>query len=293
MLVGCVYFWKISKDWHWLELYACASGILSMVGVYFFPESPKYLVSLRKYDEARLAINTIARINNITKVFDCQFDREVEERRTEGSMMIETNISASVLSSTKAAANEEKQLDGSLKDLLKIRRHSINLILMVFFWIASSFGFFLVNYTIKNIGGDFFMNSLVSACAAVPTTAVGGFLYYRLGVKVVFHIFFSIAVVGSVGLVFFSETQPGLVPIMVAFAKGGTQAGLETCYLANSFLFPAIFAGTAFGMCNAGAKITTIVAPILAEFKPPLPMIVVSIVTSLGAVLPIFIKAEP
>jgi len=64
---------------------------------------------------------------------------------------------------------------------------------------------------------------------------------------------------------------------MVALAKGGVQATFDICYLANSFLFPAIFAGTAFGICNAAAKISTILAPMLAEFAPPLPMIIFSI----------------
>ena len=294
-LIGCLYFWQISKDWHWLELWACGSGIFSMIGVYFLPESPKFLVSLKKYDQARQAINTIARINKIQEAFDCQFDREVEDLRENidlNNLKEISDTSATGLSPAKAGINEEKQLDGSLKDLLKIRRHANNLILMVFFWIASSFGFFLVNYTIKKIAGDFFNNNLVSALAAIPTTALGGFLYDRLGVKRVFMTFFSIAVVGGIALIIFSESQPDLVPIMVAFAKGGVQATLETCYLANSFLFPAIFAGTAFGICNAGAKIATIVAPVLAEFTPPGPMIVFSIFAAMGAVLPIFLKTE-
>ena len=80
-LLGCLYFWKMSKDWLWLEIYACATGIISMVGVFLLPESPKFLVTVKKYDQARLAINTIARINKSNEVFDCQFDREVVQRR--------------------------------------------------------------------------------------------------------------------------------------------------------------------------------------------------------------------
>jgi hypothetical protein len=61
----------MSKDWLWLEIYACATGILSMIGVFLMPESPKFLVTIKKYDQARLAINTIARINKSSEVFDC------------------------------------------------------------------------------------------------------------------------------------------------------------------------------------------------------------------------------
>jgi len=191
-----------------------------MVGVYFMPESPKYLVSKKKYDEARLAINTIARVNNTNKVFDCQFDSEVNELRRRSTIDI-LNANSGFDSQTKAALIEEKKLDGSLKDLFKIRRLSINLLLMIFFWVASSFSYFLVNYTIKKIPGDFFINNLVSALAAIPTTAIGGTLYARLGVKKVFFLFFLIATFGGIALVILSESQPDLVPIMVAFAKGG------------------------------------------------------------------------
>jgi Na+/melibiose symporter-like transporter len=115
---------------------------------------------------------------------------------------------ANVLSSPKAFITEEKKLNGSLKDLLKIRRHLVNLILMIYFWVASSFSVYLVNYNIKNISGDFFMNNLISALTAIPISGLGGFLYYRLGLKVVFMIFFSFSVVGGIAIIIFSSTYP-------------------------------------------------------------------------------------
>ena len=38
------------------------------------------------------------------------------------------------------------KLTGSLKDLIKIRRHFINLIIMVVVWIGSSFNYYLINF---------------------------------------------------------------------------------------------------------------------------------------------------
>jgi Na+/melibiose symporter-like transporter len=183
-----------------------------MVGVYFMPESPKFLVSIKKYDQARLAINIIARVNKSKEVFDCQFDTEVIQRKENHNILNPSEISmisdANILSSPKALIMEEKKLDGSLKDLLKIRRHLVNLILMIFFWVSSSFSVYLVNYNIKNIKGDFFMNNLVSALTAIPISAIGGFFYYRLGLKMVFMIFFSFSVVGGIAIIIFSENYP-------------------------------------------------------------------------------------
>jgi len=77
---------------------------------------------------------------------------------------------------------------------------------------------------------------------------------------------------------------------MVLLARGGVKVALDLCYLANSTIFPAIFAGTAFGMCNIGAKLFTIFAPIIAEVKAPIPMIIFTIVVALGIVAATFIK---
>jgi hypothetical protein len=188
---------------------------------------------------------------------------------------------------------EEKHLNGSMKDLIKIKRHLINLILMVYFWIASSFSLYLVKYSIKNLPGDFFMNNLITGVSDVPVAILGGYLYHKFGLRIVLFSFFLIALFGGILLIILSESNQSLVPIMIAFAKGGVKVTFDVCYLGNSFLFPAIFAGTAFGFCNAGAKIFTILSPLIAEVDPPIPMILLSILTSSGAISSLFIKTAP
>ena len=164
---------------------------------------------------------------------------------------------------------------------------------MVYFWIASSFSLYLVNYSIKNLNGDFFMNNLISGVSDVPVAILGGYLYHKFGLRAVLCSFFTVALLGGIMIIIFSETNPNLVPIFIAFAKGGVKVTFDICYLGNSFLFPAIFAGTAFGICNAGAKISTILSPMLAEVEPPIPMIVLSILTASGAMSSLFIKTAP
>ena len=82
IVIACVYFSKISKNWIWLEIIACILGVISMVGCYFLPESPKFLISRKRYNEARAAINWIAKFNCQREQFNSQFDREVIDRKT-------------------------------------------------------------------------------------------------------------------------------------------------------------------------------------------------------------------
>jgi hypothetical protein len=58
-----IYYWFISNWWIPIQVFGGVLTAISMVGVYFLPESPKFLITMRRYDEARAAINVIARVN--------------------------------------------------------------------------------------------------------------------------------------------------------------------------------------------------------------------------------------
>lgn len=73
-----LYYWFISKEWLPINIFAGGLTALSMVGVFFLPESPKFLLTMKRYDDARAAINVITRINK-KATFTGKFDREVIE----------------------------------------------------------------------------------------------------------------------------------------------------------------------------------------------------------------------
>jgi hypothetical protein len=62
-------------------------------------------------------------------------------------------------------------------------------------------------------------------------------------------IFFFTSSVGAVLLIIFGRLNPALDSVLVMLAGCGVKVCLDLCYLANSTIFPAIFEGTAFGMC--------------------------------------------
>jgi hypothetical protein len=43
------------------------------------PESPKFLITIKKYDECRAVMSMISRINGKNDTFDGKFDKEVQE----------------------------------------------------------------------------------------------------------------------------------------------------------------------------------------------------------------------
>ena len=51
-LIGSMYFMYISKNWFWLLFAAYILQIIGTTAVFFFPESPKYLVKSGQLCEA-------------------------------------------------------------------------------------------------------------------------------------------------------------------------------------------------------------------------------------------------
>lgn len=78
-MVGTFYFWQISKHWQGLEIYAASLCVISLIGSTIMPESPKFLITMKRYDEARHAISAIAKANG-KEPFNELFDREVADK---------------------------------------------------------------------------------------------------------------------------------------------------------------------------------------------------------------------
>lgn len=58
-----IYYWFISKNWIYINIFGTVLTVVSAVGVWFIPESPKFFISRKRYDEARNAISFIAKVN--------------------------------------------------------------------------------------------------------------------------------------------------------------------------------------------------------------------------------------
>jgi len=70
-----LYFWLISIDWRWLEVFAIGMTLFCIIGSLFIPESPKFYLSKKRWDDARKSLSSIARFNRL-EPFNRKFDRE-------------------------------------------------------------------------------------------------------------------------------------------------------------------------------------------------------------------------
>lgn len=145
----------------------------------------------------------------------------------------------------------------------------------------------------KYIPGSIFISTLIACIGDIPLSIAGGFLYHYKGPRVAIPIFLIVAMCGSVSLITWVDNVQALIPLVVLITRSGVKASFDACYLANSTIFPAIFAGTTFGFCNIGAKVVTIFSPLTAEVKPPVPMIIFTILAGVACFLASLIRLDP
>ena len=60
-LVITVYFGWINKHWQYIQFPTVTFGLIGVVFLYFQPESPRFLVSVKRFEEARAAPGPPAR----------------------------------------------------------------------------------------------------------------------------------------------------------------------------------------------------------------------------------------
>ena len=145
----------------------------------------------------------------------------------------------------------------------------------------------------KYIPGSIYVSTLIACLGDIPLSIAGGFLYHHVGPRVAIPVFLLVGIAGSISLITWAKSVEALIPVVVLFTRSGMKSTFDSCYLANSTIFPAIFAGTAFGICNIGAKFVTIFSPLTAEVKDPVPMIIYTCLAGVAAILASMLRLPP
>ena len=193
--------------------------------------------------------------------------------------------------SSDGAAGDAGKVDGSIKNLIKDRTMFVNLVVLLFLWVASAFDYYLINFQLKYIEGDIYVNTVVSSVSEVTAYIVSGALYDKIGPKVSFVASFVIGIIGSLFYITLSTSYKSMVPIMVLGAKFGISGSFNVVYLANG-LFPAVYSSTTFGLCNFFARFASMLAPILAEQPKPIPMLIFCVMAAAAAGVSLLLRTD-
>jgi hypothetical protein len=191
--------------------------------VIFFPESPKFLYSKGRFNEARASLRQLARFNGVNSAdeFEFIFDSEIRNKDP-------LNYSRNYEIPLSNPSNEQNSLDFDAdrvetndtlietddeSDLKKYQEENYksNLVKMTIMWSATSFSNYLLNFLNKYLEGSIFDNNYYEGLANILSIVLGASIYANFGKRNSFIISFALCILGGV-LIFCLETGSVTIP---------------------------------------------------------------------------------
>ena len=130
----------------------------------------------------------------------------------------------------------------------------------------------MINFYLKYVGGNIFINVILSTISENIAYNVGSCMQSKFGTRKSFIILFIISIVFSLPLIFWDDVV-WVIMVSVFCSRFGIAASFTLIYYVNQEVFPALFVPFSFTVCNFFARMIAIVAPQIAEIPKPFPVL--------------------
>ncbi|KAM4731840.1 solute carrier family 22 member 4-like isoform 2-T2 [Anableps anableps] len=265
LLPGTAY---LVRSWRHLSLIMAVPGLACIPLWWLVPESPRWLLSQGRLQEAELLLRSAAL-----------------ENRVEAPPVIFHPPKAEKAGSQKAESV-------SFLDLLKtanIRHITLKLWLI---WFSVSVSYFGLSFSMSTLYGNPFLNYFLLTAVELPAY-FASWLAARSLPRRLSYISFSL--LGALALLLIQVTMksyPTLTMFLVLLGKFGVLAGNGVIYTYTGELSPTVIRNTAMSSCAMFSRVGSSVSPYLlemAEFNELLPWIVLGVLSLLSVVLCTFL----
>uniref|UniRef100_A0A5F9D359 Solute carrier family 22 (organic cation/zwitterion transporter), member 4 n=1 Tax=Oryctolagus cuniculus TaxID=9986 RepID=A0A5F9D359_RABIT len=233
----------------------------------FIPESPRWLISQRRFREAEEIIRKAAKMNK-TAVPVVIFDPvELQE------------------------LNLLKEQKVFILDLFRTRNIATMTIMSVLLWMLTSVGYFALSLNSPNLHGDPYLNCFLSALIEVPAYITAWLLLRTLPRR---YIIAGVLFWGG-GVLLLIQLVPAdynFVSIgLVMLGKFGVTSAFSMLYVFTAELYPTLVRNMAVGVTSMASRVGSIVAPYfvyLGAYNRMLPYIVMGSLTVFIGIVTLF-----
>uniref|UniRef100_A0A8D0U127 Solute carrier family 22 member 4 n=1 Tax=Sus scrofa TaxID=9823 RepID=A0A8D0U127_PIG len=255
------------RDWRMLLLALTVPGVLCVPLWWFIPESPRWLISQRRFREAEEIIQRAAKMNNVAApvvIFD-----PVEQQEL----------------------NPLKQQKVFILDLFKTRNIAIITIMFLLLWMLTSVGYFALSLNTPNLHGDAYLNCFFSALVEVPAYVTAWLLLRTLPRR---YVIAGVLLLGG-GVLLLIQLVPAdynfLSIGLAMIGKFGITSAFSMLYVFTAELYPTLVRNMAVGLTSMASRIGSIVAPYfvyLGAYNRVLPYILMGSLTVLIGIITLF-----
>uniref|UniRef100_A0A8C2YRX9 Solute carrier family 22 member 5 n=1 Tax=Chinchilla lanigera TaxID=34839 RepID=A0A8C2YRX9_CHILA len=256
------------RDWRMLLLALTLPGVLCVALWWFIPESPRWLISQGRFEEAEIIIRKAAKMNGIvapSTIFD---PSELQD------------------------LSSKKQQSHHILDLIRTRNIRIVTIMSIILWMTISVGYFGLSLDTPNLYGDIYVNCFLSAVVEVPAYLLAWLLLQYVPRR--YSLATALFLGGSV-LLFVQLVPPDLyylATVLVMVGKFGITAAFSMVYVYTAELYPTVVRNMGVGVSSTASRLGSILSPYfvyLGAYDRFLPYILMGSLTILTAILTLFL----
>ena len=161
----------------------------------------------------------------------------------------------------------------------------------MYLFCTASFNYYMINFYLKYIPGNVYINTIIASLSEAISTLLSGLIVKVAGPRNSITLVNLLAGIATIGL-WIAEVNEWLeeVPGLILLAKFGVCAGYAILYMSTLIYFPSHYLGAVFGLCNTAACAVTILAPMVAEMRTPIPELSLILTCSVAAILTRFLR---
>jgi len=233
------------RDWRTLQLVLSVPMFPLLIIPCILPESTRWLLAQKRYDEAYELILKAAKVNGKT-------------------IPIHVLEKLQVQSMTKSIEQKENPTE-TLIDIFRSPILCKRIFIMFAAWIGTNMGYYGLTFSATNLSGDFYLNYILSVIVEPFAKIVSVLLMDVLGRRTIFcgGLIISGLFCLATG---FSPADPTIIRMVTSLlGKCFISGSLGVIYLYTSEMFPTSTRSAAVGLCATMSKFGSIAAPALAE----------------------------
>ncbi|XP_011252232.2 organic cation transporter 1 [Camponotus floridanus] len=278
------------RHWYTLSLATSVPFILLFSYYWIIPESPRWLLSKNRIDEAEVIVQNMAKINGkkVPKNFLRKMEIEILKRQgisCNGKNSNDGNIDIE-------SENRSPPTSATPMDLITNPNIRKKFFILAFDWVANAVVYNGLSYNTTNLGVSDYLAFFIGGIVEIPSYFITWYAMDRLGRRWVLCVTMMLGGLACVSCMFVPEDAVWVTVSLAMIGKFGIAASFAVFYVFVGELLPTVLRSQAMGIASFIAGIGLLTFPYivhLAVYSRVLPLIVMGSLSLAGAFTSIFL----
>ncbi|XP_069131277.1 organic cation transporter protein-like [Argopecten irradians] len=231
------------RHWYYVNIICSAPMVLFVSYWWLIPESPRWLISKHRYQDAYNILKKIAKANKMP------IDEAIMRKEQ-------------TTTSTPGAASR-------LWHLFSTRSFIFRTLIVMLGWCITSMTYYGLSLNAGNLAGDFYLNMIISGLIEMPAHTIALLIVDRVGRKRVYcmgMILGGCACASTIIPIIINEIDNVVIVTTLAMiGKFCITTAYDTMFFYTTELFPTVLRNAALGLCSCAARTGGMVAPFIAD----------------------------